>query len=104
VRIPVIIERVAGNGYRASGGEPLGLIAEGSTREAALQELRSLLEARIAGGAEITSIELPEDHSAHPWLAFAGMFRDDPLVEEWKRVMASRRRGDCGTSELARIP
>jgi hypothetical protein len=28
----------------------------------------------------------------HPWLPFAGMFRNDSLVEEWKRILAELRR------------
>ena len=39
MRISVLIEPVPGNGYRAMGGEPLGLVAEGATRDMALQKL-----------------------------------------------------------------
>ncbi len=40
MQIPVLIESIAGNGYRARGGEPLPLTADGPTREAALHNLR----------------------------------------------------------------
>lgn len=29
---------------------------------------------------------------AHPLAQFAGMFKDDPLIEEWKRSMKAHRR------------
>ena len=39
MQIPVLIEPVAGNGFRAQGCEPFGLLAEGATRQAALEKL-----------------------------------------------------------------
>ena len=103
MRISVLIEPVPGNGYRARGSEPLGLIAEGTTRDKALQKLRELIDERVAGGAEIVSIDLPEQKPAHAWRPYAGMLQDDPLVEEWKQAMAEyRRQVDSADSEQAK--
>ena len=74
------------------GGEPLGLIAEGATRDMALQRLREMIDQRVAAGAEIISIDLPETKPDHPWLRYSGVFRDDPLLAEWKEAMAEYRR------------
>lgn len=69
------------------------LVAEGATREDALRKLRSLIESKVSAGAEIVTLDIPV--AGHPWLPFAGMFRDDPLVEEWKQTMAElRHQGD----------
>ena len=62
------------------------MMAEGATREDAL---RNLIEGKVSAGAEIVTLEVPV--AEHPWLPFAGMFRDDPLVEEWKETMAELR-------------
>jgi hypothetical protein len=100
MRISVLIEPVPGNGYRARGSEPLGLIAEGPTRDKALEKLRELIDERVAGGAEIVSIDLPEQKPSHAWLPYAGMLKDDPLVEEWKQAMAEyRHQVDLADSE-----
>src|SRR5207302_6462093 len=90
MQIPVLIEPVAGNGYRARGGEPLGLTAEGPTRELALAGLKEQLQARLRTGAEIVSLELAPE--PHPLAVFVGMFKDDPMLEEWKLAMAEYRR------------
>lgn len=90
MRISVLIEPVPGNGYRARGGEPFAMMAEGATRDDALQRLRKLIEGKVSAGAEIVTLDVPV--AEHPWLPFAGMFRDDPLVEEWKETMAELRR------------
>jgi hypothetical protein len=90
MQIQVLIESVPGQGYRAIGGEPFALVAEGPTRDEAIRNLRSLIESKVSAGAEIVTLDIPVD--AHPWLPFAGIFRDDPLVDEWKQTMAELRR------------
>lgn len=89
MRIPVLVEPVPGKGYRARAGEPFALEAEGSTRDEALSKLRELMTRRIESGAEIVSVEVPADEN--PWVSFAGMFRGDPLFDEWQAVIAERR-------------
>jgi predicted RNase H-like HicB family nuclease len=39
MQIPVLIERIARNGYRAKSMEPLAVSARGATREEALAKL-----------------------------------------------------------------
>jgi predicted RNase H-like HicB family nuclease len=90
MRISVVIEPVPGHGFRAKGAEPFGMTAEGATRDDALQELRKLIKGKLSAGVEIVTLDVPV--AKHPWLPFAGMFRDDPLVEEWKETMAELRR------------
>lgn len=90
MQIPVLIEPVAGNGYRARGGEPLAVVVEAPTREEALAKLQEALQARLRNGAEIVPLEVAPPK--HPWMEFAGMFENDPLLEEWKEAMAEYRR------------
>jgi predicted RNase H-like HicB family nuclease len=90
MRVSVLVESVPGSGFRAKGGEPFGMSAEGATRDEALQRLRQLIEGKVSAGAEVVTLDVPMDE--HPWLPFAGMFQDDSLVEEWKQTMAEYRR------------
>jgi predicted RNase H-like HicB family nuclease len=92
MQIPVLIEPVAGNGYRARGVEPFGLSAEGATREEVLAKLREQLQARLRAGAEVLSLDVTEQAAANPWVEFAGMFKDDPYFEEWQQAIAENRR------------
>jgi hypothetical protein len=84
----VLIEEVPGSGFRATGG--FALTAAGSTRDEAFQKLQGQIRDRMAAGAEVVPLRLPAPE--HPWLQFAGMFRDDPLFEEWQEAIAERRR------------
>ena len=90
MQISVLIEPVANNGYRATSGPPLAVSAEAPTREEALAELKKVLQARLANGAEVVQLELGA--TTRPLAEFAGMFKDDPYFEEVLKIMAANRR------------
>jgi hypothetical protein len=90
VQIPVLIERIAGNGYRARGGEPLALTAEGPTREAALAKLKQQVQDQLRRGGEVVPLELSP--APHPLAEFAGMFKDDPDFKEVLHAISQNRR------------
>lgn len=91
MQIPVLIEPVAGNGYRARGAEPLHLTAEGASREEALNNFKQKLDARLQQqGAVVVPLDIPGP--THPLAEFAGMFKGDPLIKDWKKSMKAYRR------------
>lgn len=90
MQIPVLIEPVPGNGYRARGGEPFALVVEGNTPEDALAQFRNCVSEKLRHGASITSIEVQS--TEHPWLQYAGMYQqDDPVVLEWLATVQHER-------------
>ncbi len=89
--IPVLLEPVSGNGYRARGAEPFALTAEGTTPDQALARLKEMIQASLATGAQVVVLEvsMPEV----PATRIKGVFDpNDPLVQEWKEIMAENRR------------
>jgi hypothetical protein len=90
MQIPILIEPLAGNGYVARGGEPLALSAEGATKEEALEKLRAKLKARLEQGAVVVPLDMPPQE--HPLARFAGMYKDDPLLKDWKKSVAAYRK------------
>ncbi len=90
MQIPVLLERIKGNGYRARGSEPFAVTARGATRDEALTKIRRKIQARLKEGTELVGIEVgPEPN---PWVEFAGMFKDDPMIDDWKRAVADYRK------------
>lgn len=90
MQIPVLIESLPGNGYRARGGEPFAMVGEGATPEAALANLRKCVSAKLNNGTRVASIEIQPGE--HPWLEFAGMYdANDPLVQEWLDAVKQER-------------
>lgn len=90
MEIPVLVERVAGNGYCAKGGEPFAFSASGATAEEALQKFQEMIQKRIATGASLFTVQVPT--AQHPLASNAGWLRDDPMFEAWKQAMADYRR------------
>ncbi len=89
MQIPVLVEPVAGDGYRAQSAEPFAASAKGDTREEALAKLRRKIEGRLKKGKELVGLEVgaPSD----PWAPFIGMFKDDPWIDDWVQSMAEYR-------------
>jgi hypothetical protein len=90
MQIPVLVEPIDGRGFRARGGEPFALSAEGATREEALRNLGAQLEAKLREGAQIVPLDVTLQ--PHPLAEFAGVFKGDPWISEWKEAMAEYRR------------
>ncbi len=90
MRIPVLIESVSGNGFRARGGEPLELSAEGTTRDEAIARLKSLIADRLAMGAALISLDV--ETVEHPLAPLPGWSQDDSLLDEWQQAIATDRR------------
>ena len=90
MQIPVLVEEVKGNGFRARGTEPFAVSARGATRAEALAKLRTKIQSRLKKGTELMALEIGPP--PHPWMEFAGMFKDDPWIDDWVKSMADYRR------------
>jgi hypothetical protein len=90
MQLPILIERVAGNGYRATSSPSFTITVEGTDREEVLQRLLQAITERLGTDAEIISLEIPAQE--HPLAPYAGMFKDNPLFDEWQQAVAEYRR------------
>ena len=91
MKIPVLIEPIANDGFRATGGPPFEVTAQGTTREEALARLREAIDHRMVEGSVLVPLEI-DTTEENPWTAVAGMFRDEPLFDEWQEAIAEYRR------------
>jgi hypothetical protein len=90
MQIPVLIESMPGNGYRARGGEPFAITTEGATPEDALNHFQESVSAKLREGAVLTTVEIQP--AEHPLLKFAGMYDpNDPLIQEWLQIIKEER-------------
>jgi hypothetical protein len=92
VEMPVIIETVTGNGYRATGtgGLSFGLTAEGATEAEAVARLAEQVRTRVNAGARLKDLSLAIEEA--PWKQDAGYLRDEPLYDLWREAMEENRR------------
>jgi hypothetical protein len=94
VEMPVVIEPIAGRGYRATGAGELsvGLSADGATAAEAIDRLAERFRRRVDSGASLTELNVAGDPA--PWKQDAGYLRDDPLYEPWRAETEQYRRLD----------
>jgi hypothetical protein len=95
VHIPVLVEPLKeGTGFRATSGELFDTVGEGATEEEAVQNFQTAVAARLnQGAAKVITVELPgETQAKNPWLALAGIFKDDPLFDEWQEAIREYRK------------
>lgn len=91
MKIPILIEPVAGKGYRSRGGEQFSLVAEGATEEEVLAQLNEQLKARLDSGSKLVTLDAADSKESNPWVDFAGMFENDPYFDEWQQAIAENR-------------
>ena len=69
--------------------------AQGNTREEALANISRVLGDRLQK-AELIHLEIKPPKPEHPWMKFAGMFKDDPQFDDMlEDIQALRRERDA---------
>ena len=91
MKIPILVEPIANNGFRATSGPPFAVSAEGATPDEAVAQLRAEIDRRVAEGAVIRSLDITTTEEK-PSIWGIGMFRDDPLFDEWQAAIEEYRR------------
>jgi hypothetical protein len=79
--ISVMLERVNGNGFRATALMPTALMTEAQTREEALDRIQTLISEKLSQ-AEVVQVHVPAVAGPNPWLSIAGTWRDHPDMDE----------------------
>jgi Ser-tRNA(Ala) deacylase AlaX len=97
MQISFLIEPIEGSRFRAQAGEPLGIRAEGDTRDEALQTLQHLIDQRLRNGAELGVLNVPNG-AAHP-VATLPFRADDAYKTDWvyrelQEAIAEERRAE----------
>ena len=99
MQVTVFVERLDEQTYRAETAQPVVLVTEGRTRDEAIERLRVLAQQRLTAG-EMVRLDIPEVSVPHPWLPFAGIWKDHPDLDAvLEHIAAARRKLDAEESE-----
>jgi hypothetical protein len=99
MEVTVFVERLDEQTYRAETAQPITLATEGWTRDEAIERLRVLAQQRLTAG-EMIRLEVPEVAVPHPWLPFAGIWKDHPDLDAVLEHIAEEcRQRDAAESE-----
>ena len=91
MEVTVFVERLGDETYRAETAQPIILATEGRTRDEAIERLQVLARQRLTAG-EVVRLEIPEVPTPHPWIAFAGIWKDHPDFDAVLRHIATESR------------
>ena len=99
MQVTVFVEQLDEQTYRAETAQPIVLVTEGRTRDEAIEQLRILAQRRLTTG-EIVMLDLPDVAVPHPWVPFAGIWKDHPDLDAvLDHIAAERRKRDAAESE-----
>jgi len=99
MQVTVFVERLDEYTYRAETAQPMVLVTEGRTRDEAIERLRVLAQQRLTAG-EMVRLEIPEVAVPHPWVPFAGIWKDHPDLDAvLEHIAATRRKLDAAEPE-----
>lgn len=86
-QLPVFVESIPG-GFRATTVGPADLVADGATADAAVRELRTKVDAKLAAGGQVASIQLDDDE----FDALVRRIAANPLTEQIHQVIRDARK------------
>lgn len=99
MQIPVVIEQLAGNRFRAKSATAQAFVVEAETVEESLLLWRERFAAVLPADAEVVQVE-PAASSDHPLARFAGDLKDDPLFDDWQAAIEEFRQARDRDDEL----
>ncbi len=91
MQIPVVIESLPGNRFRAKSASIQSFAVEGASAEESLRLWRERFSSVLPADAVIVRVESPPA-AEHPLARFAGSLKDDPLFDEWQEAIEEYRR------------
>jgi hypothetical protein len=95
MHIPILIESLADGRFRARAGEPFAITAEGESRAAAAHALERLIAARLANGAQMGLVYVPNGTvTVSPPLPADNRYLTDPSFAELQAAIAEFRRAE----------
>lgn len=90
MQIPIVIESLPGNRFRAKSASLHTFAVEGESAEKSLRLWQERFASVLPADAVIVRVESPPT-AEHSLTRFAGRFKDDPLFDEWQKAIEEFR-------------
>ena len=105
MQIPVVIESLPGNRFRATNAAPVPMMADGDSAEESLRLWHEKYVAMLPADAEVVRVE-SANGNVSPWAKFIGDLKDDPLVDVWRECVEEYRHQrdvEAGSNDEVRV-
>jgi hypothetical protein len=91
MEVPILLEHLPADGYRATSLAPARLSVDASSREEAIAQIGRLVQEHFSH-AELIHVNVPLPGESHPWHPLAGTWIDQNEAAELERHMREYRR------------
>jgi hypothetical protein len=91
MQIPILVEALGQDQYRAQAPAPFSVAAEGKSSAEAVQKLRAKIESEFSNGKQIVMLDLPIE-TENPWIQYAGHLKDETFLDDFQAGLAEYRR------------
>lgn len=95
MKIGVLIERQGPDRVRASSFPPFAMTSEAATEKEAIAELVAATAQKLRDGVKWIEVDVTPDNT--PGLPAPIFQPDDPIVQDWMKIMEENRRHDDGS-------
>jgi len=90
MNVTVLMQSTLEKGYTATALGWPDLVVEGRTKDEALENVRAELTRRLAK-SEIVNLQFEPVNGSHPWMKYAGMWKDDPTFDDFLQKIKDYR-------------
>jgi predicted RNase H-like HicB family nuclease len=80
--VNILVQPSPEKGYTATVLGWPDLVVAAQTKEEALEKIRAELRRTLEKG-EVISLQVEPVNGEHPWMKFAGMWKDDPAFDDF---------------------
>lgn len=88
--LSIFVQPKTENGYLAKVLGWPEIIVEGRTKEEALEKIKTELDLKLGEG-EIIRLQYKPPIDKHPWMRFAGMWKDDSTFDDFLEELRAYR-------------
>lgn len=95
--LTAVVQKLDEKRYRATLSSPIQMESEGTTAAEAVAELRRRTLEKLKD-SELVEFRLPDESRDNPWVRMAGIWKDNPDIEEYTQAIEEYRR-ECDARE-----
>ena len=90
MQIPIVVETLGQDQYRAEAPAPFSVAAEGKSSAEAVQNLRARIEKEFSNGRHVVMLDVALPHEP-AWAKFVGHLKNEPLFDQWQSAIREYR-------------
>ncbi len=96
--LTVLVEKTGHGQFRAVISQPIALSVEADSAANAVSQLKEAVENKLLE-CEVVELDIPSSRRDHPWLQFAGVWKDHPDFEAFQEAVTEYRAGADASRE-----